>query len=90
MEGNLALACVSCSLKKGARQWVTEPGSEEAVRLFHPRLEAWSDHFRWQGSELIGATACGRATIKALDLNRLLIQAIRTEEAHWGRHHPRP
>jgi hypothetical protein len=87
-EGNLALACVSCSLKKGARQWVKEPGSEKLVRLFHPRLDAWSEHFQWQESELQGINSCGRATFHTLDLNRPLILAIRDEEAHWGRHPP--
>jgi hypothetical protein len=87
-EGNLALACVSCSLKKGARQWVSDPGSEKAVRLFHPRLDAWAEHFRWRESVLEGITARGRATVRALDLNRPLILAIRAEEAHWGRHPP--
>ncbi len=85
-EGNLALACVSCSLKKGARQWVTEPGSEKSVRIFHPRLDVWSEHFRWLECELQGITDRGRATIRALDLNRPLILAIRAEEAHWHRH----
>jgi hypothetical protein len=87
-SGNLALACVSCSLKKGARMWVKEPGSDELVRLFHPRLDLWSEHFRWRDSEIVGTTTCGRATIHALELNRPLIRAIRTEEAHWGRHPP--
>lgn len=87
-EANLALACVSCSLKKGARQWATEPNSGQAVRLFHPRLDVWSENFRWQDCQLEGLTQCGRATIRALDLNRPLILAIRAEESHWGRHPP--
>jgi 5-methylcytosine-specific restriction endonuclease McrA len=43
--GNLALACVSCSLRKGARQHVIDPESGEEVRLFNPRVDRWSDHF---------------------------------------------
>ncbi len=45
-----------------------------------------NEHFRWQGVLLNGSTATGRATIKALDMNRPLILAIRKEEALLGRH----
>ena len=36
---NLALACVSCSLRKAARQTVVDPTSSELVALFHPRRD---------------------------------------------------
>jgi hypothetical protein len=85
---NLALACVSCSLRKAARQTAIDPQSSEEVALYNPRHEAWHRHFRWDGLSLIGLTATGRATIEALDMNRLLILAIRQEEAILGRHPP--
>ena len=34
---NLALACVSCSLRKGARQTAPDPDTGEPARLFSPR-----------------------------------------------------
>lgn len=55
---NLALACIHCSLRKGAR-----------VRLFHPREDFWNQHFRWMAFRLKGITAIGRATIEAQSLN---------------------
>ncbi len=85
---NLALACVSCSLKKGARQFAPDPETDESVRLFHPRTDEWKNHFRWDGTEVLALTAIGRATASLLDLNRPLIRAIRDEEAHWHRHPP--
>lgn len=63
---NLALACVTCSLKKAARTHSRDPLSKELVPLFHPRHDRWGDHFRWSGSKLIGRTPTGRATIVAL------------------------
>lgn len=36
-EANLALACVGCSLRKGARQVVTDPATEGSVPLFKIR-----------------------------------------------------
>ncbi|HEV7509849.1 MAG TPA: HNH endonuclease signature motif containing protein [Thermoanaerobaculia bacterium] len=83
---NLALACVSCSLRKAARQTAVDPTSGEHVALFHPRHDLWHDHFRWQGARLFGRTATGRATVEALEMNRPLIIAIREEESTRGRH----
>ena len=83
---NLALACVSCSLRKGAREQVIDPLTGDEVRLFHPRIETWAEHFQWEGVRLIGLTTTGRATVVALELNRPLILAIRAEEILLGRH----
>ena len=87
---NMALACVSCSLRKAARQTVIDPQSEEEVAMYNPRREQWSDHFRWEGVRVVGQTATGRATVAALDMNRPLMLAIRQEEANLGRHPPPP
>ena len=83
---NLALACVSCSLRKGPREEVVDPETGDKVSVFNPRSEIWNEHFRWEALRLIGITATGRATIHLLDLNRPLILAIRLEEAALGRH----
>ena len=87
-EGNLALACVSCSLRKESRRSAIDPSSGRRVPLFHPRRQRWLDHFRWDGATVAPLTATGRATIVALQMNRPLILSIRTEEAHRGRHPP--
>jgi hypothetical protein len=83
---NLALACVSCSLRKGARQTAVDPETNREVALYNPRRDNWSEHFAWQGVHLVGLTERGRATIEALDQNRPLILGIRDEEAALGRH----
>ena len=83
---NLALACVSCSLRKSARETAADPLNGENVRLFHPRRDTWADHFHWDGVYVAGLTAIGRATVEALQMNRRLILAIRIEEARLGRH----
>lgn len=85
---NLALACVSCSLRKAARQRAIDPQSGDEVPLYSPRLHAWHEHFYWEGVYLVGLTATGRATIVALAMNRALILAIRQEQATLGRHPP--
>src|SRR5438094_2350544 len=53
VPGNLALACVSCSLRKAARVTAVDPVLGKTVRLFNPRRDSWRLHFRWQGVRLI-------------------------------------
>ena len=88
VAGNLALACVSCSLRKWAQQTATDPDSGDEVPLFNPRTQVWAEHFRWDGERVVPLTPTGRATAAALALNRPLILAIRQEEAARGRHPP--
>ena len=83
---NLALACVTCSLKKGARRLAVDPQTGALTTLFNPRQDRWTEHFRWMaGMRLAGRTVVGRATIKALGMNRPPILMIRRALAHMGR-----
>ncbi len=83
---NLALACVSCSLKKGSREFVIDKSTGSKVRLYNPRNDFWNKHFEWLGVILMGKTKIASATINLLDLNRPLILAIREEEILLKRH----
>ena len=85
---NLALACVSCSLRKEARRSARDPQTGRSAPLFNPRRQRWVEHFRWQGLRVVGITPTGRATMSALRMNRPLILAIRAEERSRGRHPP--
>ena len=83
---NLALACVSCSLRKGAKEFAIVEGTKEKIRLFHPRKDNWNDHFEWHGAVLKGKTLTGKMTIELLKMNRQLILAVRDEEILLKRH----
>ena len=83
---NLALACVSCSLKKGAKEFVIDVVTKRKTKLFHPRKDIWNEHFEWQDVVVKAKTATGNATLELLDLNRKLIVAIREEEIFLKRH----
>ena len=57
---NLALACVTCSLKKAARTHARDPQTKELVPLFHPRHDRWSDHFETDAAgDLLGSDRDG-------------------------------
>ena len=83
---NLALACVSCSLRKGARTTARDPQTGKQAPVFHPRNERWTAHFRWVGERIEGVSPTGRAMVELLQMNREIALAIRAEEARLGRH----
>jgi hypothetical protein len=86
---NLALACVSCSLRKESRRSGQDPQTGRLVPFFNPRRQRWAGHFRRDVFTVVGLTPTGRTTVASLSLNRPLILAIRAEEAARGRQPPR-
>src|SRR5436190_357500 len=68
IPSNLALACFACNLRKGPSLASRDSRTRRIVRLFHPRRQRWSRHFKWRGALLVGRTAIGRATIGHLGL----------------------
>lgn len=81
---NLAWACPGCNLGKADRVEALDPGTGRAAPFFSPRRDRWSDHFRWEGHEIVAATPVGRATLAALDLNRPRRRLIRRAEELFG------
>jgi uncharacterized protein (TIGR02646 family) len=78
---NLALACVSCSLRKGAQMVGVDPRTGQQTRLFDPRVDDWNATFEVTPTcEIAGRTPSARATIELLQLNRVVAIAIRVEE----------
>jgi hypothetical protein len=66
---NLALACRHDNEHKGPNLTGIDPDTGKVVRLFHPRRQRWSRHFRFDGAIIVGRTQCGRATVAVLALN---------------------
>ena len=89
-EENLWLACRRCNTFKGSRTHARDPVTGRRVRLFNPRRQQWKRHFAWSmdGTEIIGRTACGRATVHALRLNHEVIVAARRRWVSVGWHPP--
>lgn len=66
---NLALACIDCNLRKGPNLSGIDPETDAIEPLFHPRLQRWEEHFRWEGAQIIGVSGCGRATVAVMEFN---------------------
>ncbi|MEW5860032.1 MAG: HNH endonuclease signature motif containing protein [Cyanobacteriota bacterium] len=69
---NLAWSCFGCNSHKHTKTHDIDSETGENVALYNPRQQEWIEHFCWSDdfTEVIGKTPCGRATIKALCLNR--------------------
>jgi hypothetical protein len=85
---NLALACVSCSLRKGARHLIVDPETGTAVRIFNPRANRFETHFARREARISGITAVGRATVAALGFNQPLTLAARDAQRRLKRYPP--
>jgi len=85
---NLWLACTRCNDFKGDRIDALDPETSERMPLFNPRIQVWIEHFTWSpdGTQIIGRTAIGRATVEALRLNNEFIVTARrfwVESGWW-------
>jgi len=87
---NLALACQGCNNHKYTKTEAYDPVSDNIVPLYHPRQQRWHDHFAWNDdfTLIIGLTPVGRATIKALHLNRKELVNLRHLLYAMGEHPP--
>jgi hypothetical protein len=66
---NLAYSCFYCNTYKGPNVAGVDPRNGKIIRLYNPRKDKWTRHFRWDGAVLVGLTASGRATIETLRIN---------------------
>jgi hypothetical protein len=89
-EANLCLACELCNQYKWTKTDAVDPQTGVTVPLFNPRDQIWHDHFVWSenGVEVLGKSACGRATVVALRANNPLAKAVRRNWVKAGWHPP--
>ena len=89
-EDNLCLACELCNQYKWTKTDGLDLQNGETVTLFNPRQQKWYEHFIWSGdgTEIIGLTACGRATIIALRLNNSISVTVLRNWVKAGWHPP--
>ena len=85
-----ANACGGCNGYKGHLIEAIDPADTKLTRLYHPRLNVWTDHFSRNDvfTHLVGLTSTGRATIAALQLNRPALINLRTLLIAFGEHPP--
>jgi hypothetical protein len=89
-EDNLWLACRMCNGYKADRTHGLDPVTGAEVPLFNPRHQVWAEHFTWssEGVQVVGRSACGRATVIALQLNNVIAVLVRREWVAAGWHPP--
>lgn len=75
---NLAYTCFRCNRFKGPNLASLDPATGAITRLFHPRNDLWTDHFRWNWAEIVPLTTIARATAALLrpnDTERVALRA---------------
>ena len=89
-EHNLCLACRLCNGYKASQTSAIDPVSQIEIALFNPRTQIWNAHFYWDdsGTQIIGITECGRATVSALNLNNKIALTVRYNWVEAGWHPP--
>lgn len=81
---SLAYACLHCNSFKGPNLAGMDRESDQVVRLFNPRKDAWNDHFEWDGPVLMPRSAIGRVTIAVLKINLPYRVAVRNSLIQEG------
>ncbi len=85
-EDNLAWACYVCNLLKGSDIASVDLDTGRIVRLFHPRRDKWTRHFRPEGAKIIPRTAVGPVTEYLLQFNGSLNLEMRQALIEAGRY----
>ena len=83
---NLALSCRQCNAYKGPNLVSRDPDTDKAEMLFHPREQAWDEHFLMEGARIVGLTPAGRTTVWLLRMNsprRLALRQMLIEDGEW-------
>jgi HNH endonuclease len=87
---NLALSCQGCNNFKHIKSEGIDPVTKQVVPLYHPRQQAWYDHFAWDEDYtlILGLTPTGRATVQTLKLNRPSVINLRRVLFAMSEHPP--
>jgi hypothetical protein len=68
-SANLAYSCERCNRSKGTDVGSMVGEQKRFVRLFNPRIDLWSQHFRLVGARIDPLTEIGEATVRVLRFN---------------------
>jgi HNH endonuclease len=91
VEENLWLACRECNAHKSKKVKSIDFLTGKLVKFFDPRTQIWQEHFEFSEdeTEIIGKTACGRATVDALQMNNFYQKTARSAWLATGKFPPK-
>jgi 5-methylcytosine-specific restriction endonuclease McrA len=87
---NLAFSCQGCNNRKYTHTEAVDPATQTITSLYHPRQQAWSEHFVWSANFtlILGISPTGRATVEKLQLNRVGLVNLRRILVEMDEHPP--
>jgi hypothetical protein len=68
-ENNLAYACPPCNRAKGSDIASIAEKTGSLTRLYNPRVDIWSQHFRLDVERIVPLSEIGEVTVKILRVN---------------------
>jgi hypothetical protein len=77
---------MQCNHAKGPNVASFDPETGDLTPLYHPRRDAWGDHFEIVDGEILGKTAIGRVTVRLLKFNadpRVNLRRELIEAGEW-------
>ena len=66
---NLAYACAFCNRSKGSNVGSVHRQTGALIRLYNPRIDTWSQHFRLDGTQIAAISEIGEVTVRILRFN---------------------
>lgn len=91
IEENLWLAWRECNAHKARKIEAIDSLTDRTVKIFNPRKQDWHEHFEFSQdqTEIIGKTACGRATVECLQMNNFYQKTARSAWLETGKFPPK-
>jgi hypothetical protein len=66
---NLAYACAPCNRTKGSNVGSIAERTGLLTRLYNPRIDKWHEHFKLDGTRVVGLSEVGEVTVRTLRFN---------------------
>lgn len=85
---NLCYARTFCNRFKGTDVGSIAPRSGQFTRFFNPRIDAWNDHFEFDGFAISPRTEIGEVTVIILAINSMERILEREQRQYSGQYPP--
>ncbi len=87
---NVCFCCPACNRFKSDLLSAPDPVTHDDALLFQPYQQRWLEHFAWSedGTQVVGLTPTGRATVDVLRMNRQQMVRVRRMWVAMGEHPP--
>jgi hypothetical protein len=85
ISDNLAYSCAHCNQNKGSDiATISIEGKLHFIRFYNPRLDYWTENFKFENGYILGITQVGESTVKIFDMNQIERVILRNSLSEIG------